>query len=664
MARDKSLWQNPNAAAVVLTGDVNEAAKWRVWANAKLRSMLQSTPGTTSNVFTPTEGVTVSVDSRPNRIEINAGGGLAIAIDDIAAPLVATLPDRYTGVSFWDVPDSAVAADFNRALQTRKDKLLFSTLSQYKKGGQKRQTFMTPPNQNQTIGGSMEVTYWLGEFFGGFEQPFTNTWMRKWDGAWDDGFTEAVSWVGHSHSAPPGGSYINIFPLSYRVFYKGHFGILSPATAPEGYSAYPKQWGVYGMAIRKKALFEKHMSLAQKNLPCAGILAVLYSSLVLCSGTAFTEPLTGAIIGGTGSFSTKAKIAYYMMVPPTDSSATGAAAKELSFIELPYYLSLPDVIGVPLTDHMGLAVDNGNYSVLQTLYSGFSENGRNIFRVTQGANSADTLSVDKFTIDPQDLSLTQTTVASKTLSGLWFTGASGGIGDGRYRNGFFCYDIVNDGNGATLMLVESTGWHLGAYTHRLTTDVQALYHINSEGQLNREYELSLWQAPFFVSVSKGFLWLGPHNATAVDQQTLFLRRTKKTGDWTSMRVPSEIESFDAMFSAPQTGYYGFFEYHHLPDRTEGQLQMDFACARGLYAQNTIGCLLKNTFVVAYGRKSSVGLDPYGTNGLFLVYDISTQDYALLPYNQESVVVSYVAPGPQTFWTPFFARATIVSTGSL
>jgi hypothetical protein len=85
--------------------------------------------------------------------------------------------------------------------------------------------------------------------------------------------------------------------------------------------------------------------------------------------------------------------------------------------------------------------------------------------------------------------------------------------------------------------------------------------------------------------------------------------------------------------------------------------------RGLSAHNAQFCLLKNMFVAVVGRKSSTPLSAGGTNGFTLVYNIDTQDYQLLPYNQESVVLPYTLPSGG-FWAAFFAKANIISTGAL
>lgn len=71
MSRDSRLWQNSLAAGIVFEGDQVEALKWVNWAKVKLGFMLQSTPGATSGTFAPEEGVTIRIDTRPNRISIS-----------------------------------------------------------------------------------------------------------------------------------------------------------------------------------------------------------------------------------------------------------------------------------------------------------------------------------------------------------------------------------------------------------------------------------------------------------------------------------------------------------------------------------------------------------------------------------------------------------------
>jgi len=82
MIRNTRLWQDPGAAAISYEGDAVLGAQWLGYAKAKLSHMLQSTAGPLSATFTPVSEVSIRIDTRPNRIHINAGGGLFVTVVD------------------------------------------------------------------------------------------------------------------------------------------------------------------------------------------------------------------------------------------------------------------------------------------------------------------------------------------------------------------------------------------------------------------------------------------------------------------------------------------------------------------------------------------------------------------------------------------------------
>ena len=80
MARDSRLWQDSIAHIKFFEGDINECTKWYAWARQKLSFMLHNAPGAATQIFTPVDNVTIKVDTRPNRIYINAGDDPALTL--------------------------------------------------------------------------------------------------------------------------------------------------------------------------------------------------------------------------------------------------------------------------------------------------------------------------------------------------------------------------------------------------------------------------------------------------------------------------------------------------------------------------------------------------------------------------------------------------------
>ena len=74
--RDSRLWQNHIAHSKLFIGDEAECMKWYGMAMQKLGFMLKTNPGATSTTLRPSEDVVIKIDTRPNRIAIEASSGL------------------------------------------------------------------------------------------------------------------------------------------------------------------------------------------------------------------------------------------------------------------------------------------------------------------------------------------------------------------------------------------------------------------------------------------------------------------------------------------------------------------------------------------------------------------------------------------------------------
>lgn len=70
--RNSRLWQNPLNHLRTFEGDEEICLQWYAWAQAKLKFMLESIPGSTSQMFRPDENVEVTIDTRPSHIYIKA----------------------------------------------------------------------------------------------------------------------------------------------------------------------------------------------------------------------------------------------------------------------------------------------------------------------------------------------------------------------------------------------------------------------------------------------------------------------------------------------------------------------------------------------------------------------------------------------------------------
>jgi hypothetical protein len=96
MARGNRLWQDSLAHIKFFDGDQNECEKWYAWAKQKLGFMLHSTPGATTQVFTPADGVAIKIDTRPNRIYIKTGVSVYMESGFLSLRNIGfTVPDGY-----------------------------------------------------------------------------------------------------------------------------------------------------------------------------------------------------------------------------------------------------------------------------------------------------------------------------------------------------------------------------------------------------------------------------------------------------------------------------------------------------------------------------------------------------------------------------------------
>lgn len=100
MARNARLWQNPLAHIKQFDGDPAECNKWYGWAQQKLGFMLKTNPGPNSQVFHPTPDVTIRVDTRPNRISIQAGVSFYLESGFIDLRSIAVC-NQYTYIPSW-----------------------------------------------------------------------------------------------------------------------------------------------------------------------------------------------------------------------------------------------------------------------------------------------------------------------------------------------------------------------------------------------------------------------------------------------------------------------------------------------------------------------------------------------------------------------------------
>lgn len=83
MPRNTRLFNDILATPYVYEGDVAECAKWRGWAEAKLKHMLKS-KGALSCTFVPAPDVEIRIDTRPNRVSIKVGSETYISIRETA----------------------------------------------------------------------------------------------------------------------------------------------------------------------------------------------------------------------------------------------------------------------------------------------------------------------------------------------------------------------------------------------------------------------------------------------------------------------------------------------------------------------------------------------------------------------------------------------------
>ena len=92
------------AFGLVLDGDITEASHWVGYARAHLEGILSRQQGATSLTLRPNSNVQVRIDTRPNKIVINAGGGVAITIMSVMPSSSVTAEDLSTFPAYASVP--------------------------------------------------------------------------------------------------------------------------------------------------------------------------------------------------------------------------------------------------------------------------------------------------------------------------------------------------------------------------------------------------------------------------------------------------------------------------------------------------------------------------------------------------------------------------------
>lgn len=644
MARNKDLWQNPNTAAVVLTGDTNACAKWHVWATSKLRAMLASTPGTTSNVFTPVEGITVYIDTRPNRIEIVAGGGLAIAVDDDSKPVISTLVNRQSSyAAFNSVPFSAPAYDYNRAQQTRTDKLLFSSLPQFRAGGTRVANFMTPPDHWLSLGASRQV-------LANYPPPAAvgmprqiNPYLTVTEGSWNDGVADAISWVSMYGST----EYSTNYPANYQLYYRGWWGTLAISNAdllPLSPDFPNPRWGIYGISTVRLSVLNGYRTPLQQNTAYLGAIAVLCMSSVLAKGV--TSWIPGGYHAVAGDMSTQVKVKFFFIAK--NPTGGGAGAVQLYFDPVPFELPIATFTANGATDFNGALIPvNGEHLAQLTQLSGFTKDGRKFAMFSHGCLATDKVAIEEVSLAKDYTSFTRTVRWTSTMYGPW---GSYSYGSAPYRAGDECYGVIADGNNFTALVNAVTNVQGGGGIFT-STETQYLLHI-TPNEVSRVYDFPAGTMPMYASVDQGFIWVTTFGWSYSADTNKFLRKETATNKWVEMQIPPELASSASLAAAAIGGNLDLSMY---PNGTaESALQLRYC--RGFTANNSLFCLLKGTFVAVFGRYYSAGVSSGGTNGLVLVYNINSQEYKLLPYNPGSVVY----PVSSGHWA-FFTRAAIVST---
>lgn len=140
-SRNSRPWQSPLAYQKLFEGDISECQKALGQAQAKLKFMLANHPGTSSTTYIHLPGVTVHIDTRPNRIRISAEGGLLVTMSDwlsaMGAYPDASLPpyqkfvNSFLYSSFPSVQNPKIKSDFYAASSFH---LLGSTLPDFLSG--------------------------------------------------------------------------------------------------------------------------------------------------------------------------------------------------------------------------------------------------------------------------------------------------------------------------------------------------------------------------------------------------------------------------------------------------------------------------------------------------------------------------------------------------
>lgn len=129
--RSLRLWQSPLAYRKIFDGDIAECQKALGQAQAKLKFMLGNHPGTTSTTYIHIPGVTVHIDTRPNRIRIVAEGGLVVYIPDREAEEMpfppTTLPISDNDFGYYNVGSIVFKSSTTQEKSKALSKGVFST---------------------------------------------------------------------------------------------------------------------------------------------------------------------------------------------------------------------------------------------------------------------------------------------------------------------------------------------------------------------------------------------------------------------------------------------------------------------------------------------------------------------------------------------------------